>query len=232
MSGFADIHHHLIYGMDDGPSGFEEMTKMLHAAYDDGITNIVATPHATPGVELFPYKTFLQRLREARMYCSQQEMRLQIYPGAEILYTPFAAQMVADGRIPTLAKSRNVLIEFVPDVEFCTIEEAITSFRRNGFIPILAHMERYGCLMKKPGNAEHLKKMCKVAFQVNCSTIIHGRDGRTNKTIKKLLDERLIDYVASDAHNTHTRPCRMQAAYQTLLELVDEDYAEQLVGMV
>lgn len=50
---FVDIHHHLLYGMDDGPKGIEEMEAMIEAAYSDGIRIIIATPHASPGVHPF-----------------------------------------------------------------------------------------------------------------------------------------------------------------------------------
>jgi len=231
MKGFADIHHHLIYGMDDGPASFDEMTKMLQAAYENGVSNVVATPHAMPGIEPFQYSIFQARLQEAQTYCDQQGWKLQIHPGAEIFYTPFAAQMVADGKIPAMANSQNVLLEFEPDVELHTIETAVRSFRRNSFTPILAHIERYRCLMKKSHIAARVRETEGVTFQVNCSTVIHGRDGRTNKIIKTLLEEQLIDYIASDAHNTHTRPCKMRSAYEALLKVVDVDYADQLMGV-
>lgn len=66
MNGFVDIHHHLIYGLDDGPAAFQQMTGMLHAAHEDGIAAIIATPHAAPGVRPFDAALTERHLGEAR----------------------------------------------------------------------------------------------------------------------------------------------------------------------
>ena len=46
MEGFVDIHHHLIYGMDDGAQTWEQTRQMLTSAWKNGIDRIIATPHA------------------------------------------------------------------------------------------------------------------------------------------------------------------------------------------
>ena len=58
VSGFADIHSHFVYGMDDGAKTREDMEAMLVAAYADGIKSLVATPHMTPGIKPFDTEPF------------------------------------------------------------------------------------------------------------------------------------------------------------------------------
>ena len=231
MSGFSDIHQHCIYGLDDGAKSFEDMTAMLRTAYADGVRNIIATPHAIPGAEPFAYSLLLQRLREAQEYCAQEGLALRLYPGAEIMYTPAAAAMVADGKIPTLANSQNVLVEFMPDATYQTIEKGVHAFVRNGYTPILAHIERYRCLMMKIKKARQLKEAFPVAFQVNCSTIVSSKGFVISRAMDSLLKDQLIDYVATDAHNCTSRPSKMRSAYQMLVEKVGDEYAQELMGM-
>ena len=64
ITGLADIHAHFVYGMDDGARTREDMEAMLDAAYADGITSLVATPHMTPGIKPFNPDIFRLRLEE------------------------------------------------------------------------------------------------------------------------------------------------------------------------
>ena len=62
---FVDMHHHLIYGIDDGAQTIEDMKNMILTACRNGAEEIVATPHATPGREEFPGETYLSPFRMA-----------------------------------------------------------------------------------------------------------------------------------------------------------------------
>ena len=225
------MHHHFIYGMDDGAKTYEDMTAMLRLAHEDGIRSIIATPHATPGLAPFPRNLLLLRLQEARQFCAEESLDLVLYPGAEIMYTPQAAAMIADGRMPPLADTKNVLLEFMPDVLYETLERGIQELLRYGYTPILAHVERYRCLMVRAKRARRLKEEYPVRFQVNCSTVLSGKGFMTTRTIDSLLRDKLIDCVATDAHDRVYRVCRMQSAYRMLEKKVGSTYAQVLTGI-
>lgn len=59
-------------------------------------------------------RELMERIRQARDWCIQQGMQLEILPGCEIFYTPQTVRMLRDGLIPTLAESEFVLVEFLP----------------------------------------------------------------------------------------------------------------------
>lgn len=230
MTGFTDIHHHLIYGLDDGPRRMEETCAMLQRAAAQGITHIVATPHVTPGVQKFDRDAFLARLNEARQYCASQHLPLTLHPGAELLYTPLTARLLREGRVPTLGDTPYALVEFSPDVRFDVLEAAVGELLHGGFLPVLAHMERYDCLTRRVKRAIRLKQSCEVYYQVNCSTILGRRGFWANRCVDLLLREQLVDFVATDAHNTETRPARMRSAFDALREKVGPEYAAALTG--
>ena len=64
--GFVDIHHHLIYGLDDGAQTWEQTQQMLTRAGENGIRRIIATPHAEPGMRPFPMRELMERIQQAR----------------------------------------------------------------------------------------------------------------------------------------------------------------------
>ncbi len=230
MHEFVDCHHHLVYGIDDGPASRIMMSGMLQYAHTDGVRAIIATPHAIPGARPFKMDVYRTRLEEARALCAENGLDIALYTGCEIMYTDKALPMLLSGEIPTLAESDSVLIEFLPNVSYDAVVEAVLELSDEGFRPILAHVERYGCLMLHPKRAVALHEQHGARYQVNCQTVIDGAGFLRGRTIDRLLKEQMIDYIATDAHNVKTRPCRMGAAYHALIKRVDKAYADRLTG--
>ena len=159
-------------------------------------------------------------------------MDLRLLLGAEILYTDMTCRLLSEGRVPTLAGTEYVLVEFMPGVRYDALYKALEGILRAGFLPVVAHVERYACLASSPRRAAMLKDELEgVFFQMNSSTILGGRGFFSDLHTRRLLDESLIDIVASDAHNLRERPTRLHEAYQKLREDYDDIYAANLTGM-
>lgn len=225
---FTDIHHHILYGIDDGPSTPEKMYAMIDRAAAQGIHRIVATPHVTPGVKRFDEKQYHIALDAARNYVREKEYDLRFYEGAEILYTEQTCAFLQEGRTPTMAGTDFVLVEFSPDIEYKKLERALKKLLRAGYRPIVAHVERYRCLAVRPSRAIALKDELDVAFQMNCSSVLDKRGFFERRFVERMLDEEMIDFIATDAHNATSRPVRMKAAWRKLKELYGASYARGL----
>ena len=226
---FSDIHSHFVYGMDDGAQTAQEMEAMLDAAAADGVGRLIATPHMTPGVQPFHEERFWRHLLEARAYCQICRYSLNLYAGAEVLYTPALEHYMSSHALPTLANSQNVLLEFTPTIPFAEIAAAVDLLERNGYIPILAHVERYKALSGL--NIYRLKEQSSALYQVNCSTVIDGEGLFKDMQLSRWFRDELIDYVASDSHNCQARKTRMKKAYTILSKRFGVEYARRLVGM-
>ena len=227
MTGFADVHSHFVYGMDDGAGTRSDMEAMLDAAHADGIVSLFATPHVVPGVQPFDGALYLERLAEARQYCREKGYPMTLLSGAEVLYTPALQQHLLEHELPVLGDSDRVLLEFVPDIAFQEMEAALSMLKRAGYAAVLAHIERYACLFHGR-NADMLKAQFDVCFQVNAGAVL-GRQGlfRARK-IRGWFQKRLVDFVASDAHHVHRRPFQMAAAYAALEQRWGSEYAGAL----
>lgn len=230
MTGFTDIHSHVIYGVDDGAQTRAEMEALLDAAHAEGIATLYATSHVTPGVAPFDHALYERHLAQARQYCREKGYALTVQSGAEIMYTPAIGHYAAERLLPTLADSDHILMEFVPDIAYSELEGAVDLAERAGYAVILAHIERYDCLYRRQ-NARRLKERHDVRYQVNCSTIIDGRGFLRDRRIRGWLQDEMIDFVASDAHNCARRSIRMREAYGVLRQRVGEDYADWLTGL-
>lgn len=122
---FLDLHTHVVYGVDDGARTEEQMRAMLDAAAANGITTLVATPHATPGLEEFPQERYQRHLDAAQAYCQQQGYGLRLYPGAELLYNPMLRDAARENGLPTLAGTDWVLMEFLPQTSAKELENGL-----------------------------------------------------------------------------------------------------------
>lgn len=228
-TGFFDIHHHILCGLDDGARDQQMMFDMLRMAAADGITDLVATPHAEPGVRPFSQRLRLAALAAARAYCTGEGLPLRLHDGAEILFTEHAPRLLQEGYIPTLAGTDRVLVEFLPDVPFAQLERALEQLLSSGFLPVIAHAERYACLFSRPVRAAALKRDLPVFYQVNGSTLLRGTFWQKRFAFR-LLDQGLLDAVATDAHNTAGRAVCMTRAHALLESRWGEACADALTG--
>lgn len=227
---FADIHSHFVYGMDDGAQTIQDMAAMLDAAWEDGVGHLIATPHVIPGVEFFDENRLGRHLSEAHDYCQRRGYSMELFAGAEIMYTPALEQYMSGHRLPTLASTQYVLLEFTPTISFTEIMDAVNLLEKNGYVSILAHVERYRAI--SGNNIYRLKEKSSALYQVNCSTVIDGAGLLKNIQLRNWFRDGLIDYVASDSHSCRHRRTRMREAYDTLTRRFGTEYARRLVGMV
>lgn len=225
---FIDIHHHILYGLDDGPETREEMFSMLRVADAEGIGALIATPHVTPGLAPVNEALAQSRLAEANEYCLNNGLNLRIYPGAEVLYNPALANMISQGQVPALAGTRCVLLEFHARVSYREVESAVRVLQGGGYLPILAHVERYRCFRGKTWRLRRLKAACTVLYQMNCAALTGGNGFFQKKNAERLIAEGLIDFAATDAHNGSTRACDMRSFYRAAEKLVGTARAQWL----
>ena len=225
--GFVDIHHHLIYGMDDGAQTWEQTRQMLTSAWKNGIDRIIATPHAEPGMEPFPMEQLTRRIQKAQSWCDEQRMQMEILPGCEIFYTPQTVCMLREGLIPTLAGSNYVLVEFLPGAPYSELIGAAKTLTAVGYQPIFAHIERYRCL-RWPGRVQLLRERYGVSMQMNVDTICRRHSFFSQRWVNSMLRKGYIDVAATDAHNVTSRPCRMRDGYQALQKRFGQEMADRL----
>ena len=222
-----DIHHHLIYGVDDGAQTQEMMYGMLRKASENNIRHVVATSHITPGLRRFPAETYLAHLAEANDYCAAQGLNLSVHPGAEILWTEETPRMLREGYVPTLDQTWNVLVEFNTDVKAERLYDCARLLGNEGLQVVFAHIERYRVLrdIKK---IQTLKDEYGVMMQMNCGTVLHKLGFFEERWKEKVLSGGYIDMVATDAHSLEHRSCNLLACYQALGQRYGQEYADDL----
>ena len=196
---YTDIHSHVIWGVDDGAEEMEETFRMLQEAAGDGIHRIICTPHVTPGVYEFPEETFERHFEAAEEYIAKEGLPLQLYRGAEILYTDNTPRLLREKRVPTLAGTNYAMIEFSPTDSREHITDALQKVAGTGFIPVIAHMERYPAL-NKIRQVEEIRQRFHALVQINARSLIRRQPLLRRGFFDSLFKEGLVDFVATDTH--------------------------------
>ena len=220
-----DIHSHLLYGVDDGARFIEVSQEMLDDAANQGITDIILTPHYREG--MFPYRreNIGPYFDTIKGYAAQRGIRL--YLGCEYHANSEMIENIQTGRVETLAGTDYVLTEFSYSSAYGKVRNAIEELLSNGYIPVIAHAERYEVFEKDVELLDQFREMG-VLVQLNANSIL-GIDGRAIKRIcRKILKKGLADIVASDSHDMSERRINMKECMKYVSGKYGEDTAQML----
>jgi tyrosine-protein phosphatase YwqE len=118
-----------------------------------------------------------------------------------------------------------VLVEFAPGADYVLAERAVCALMHSGRVPVIAHVERCRFLTARPERLFRLKALGAL-FQINCAALLDG--GWLN--LGWLIREGLIDFVATNAHDTTVRDCRMTQTCRILERIAGSDRAQALTN--
>jgi len=225
---FIDIHNHIIYGFDDGPSTMDVVKKMLDMAIKQETAVIYATSHFQEFANDSLLNDYYAKLKEAQQYIKDQGLPLQLLPGAEVFYHTAIEESAFSYRNYRLNEtSRYILFEFPMFHTINNYLDAIFKMRLKKLRPVVAHPERYQMVLK---DYSSVVKMVNVGalMQVNCGSLL-GHFGSTVQEIsKKMLQDRLVHLIASDAHREEGRTFKMLETYELCRTFMDEKYLEEI----
>lgn len=225
-----DIHSHIIPGVDDGSRNLDESLKMLDIAADSGVDTIVATPHCNiPG----EYDNYAGPMLEERFLLLEQARKeanipIRICRGMEIFATQDLPELLCGGKVWTLNGTPYFLMEFAfsEDPAFC--EMVLDRCLAQGFLPVIAHPERYFFVQDDPQLAyEWCTSGC--ALQLNKGSVLGKFGPEPYRCAQALLDHGLAACIASDAHGAVHRTTRMSSVSESLLYDYGDDYRRLLL---
>lgn len=227
---FIDLHSHIAWGVDDGIKTKEDAIKALEQAKEDGIMGICSTPHVICGkTDTVAFQNIL--LRQQELMEIAKEMGVYIYSGAEMFMNIDFLDSLDNGIFQTLNESRYMLVEFdlSRDIHYISyIDEYLDELFCRGFIPIIAHVERFfptGLDLEMVEN--WLEMGC--LLQTNRTSLMGFQGKVIQRNAHHLVKNKMIHLVASDTHRTvGNRIEKLSDAYQVVIKLTDTEYANQL----
>jgi protein-tyrosine phosphatase len=221
-----DVHAHILPGIDDGPRDDAQALQMLRIAAEDGISAIVATPHAhhTDAAAVRQAVSRLDALAKA------EAIPVTILPGSEVRIGPGIAERHRDGEILSIAEGPYLLIELYLHDEWPLqlVERALERVITAGLRPVLAHVERYPFVQRNPRMLLPLIERG-IPLQINAGALTFREHDIERLTAETLLRARMVHVIASDAHNPHYRPPRLRAALAAAVTCCGESHVGWMV---
>jgi protein-tyrosine phosphatase len=223
-----DLHCHMLPGIDDGAVDLDMALAMARMAAADGIRTVACTPHIYPGM----YENTATGIRAAitafQAQLDQAGIALHLVEGADVHLDPTLIAGLRNGRIPTLAGSRYLLLEPPHHVAPPRFEEAVFELMTAGYVPVITHPERLTWV------ETHYDLFLRLArrgvwMQITAGALT-GRYGRRVRYWgERFLEEGQAHLLATDAHHPERRPPLLAEARDAAARLVGEAEAIHMV---
>jgi protein-tyrosine phosphatase len=224
-----DMHSHILPGLDDGADNWEQALAMARVAVNDGITEMVCTPHWVLGKYDNGKETILERFREFEAQLAAKQIPLKIHSGAELRIDASIPARLLSGELLTLNNgSGYVLLELPDETLPDNLPEFFWNLQINGFRPILSHVERNPLLRDHP---HHLFTWVEngILTQVTAVSLIEGFSEEIREFARFLVEHRLVQMLVTDTHSLRMRKPQLSGAYRVVEEIAGPEAAARMV---
>lgn len=200
LEGFVDIHSHILPGIDDGAKTVEDSLQLIRGFIEFGCQKFIATPHIMHNY--YPnnsesINSALQKLKNELIWNNLKDVSIRT--SAEHMIDSNFETILENDEVMPLAKNY-LLVEMSYLQASINFDVAIQKVASKRLFPILAHPERYIFLHNRIKKYKEYKEKG-ILFQLNFLSLTEFYGMEVQKMAFKLLEEGLIDFVASDVHN-------------------------------
>lgn len=227
MEGFVDIHTHILPDVDDGARELSQSLELLKLAGSQGTGAVILTPHYRGRFRDNVREKLTAVFDELRQAAKVECPELELYLGCEVGYEIDVSEKIADGAVLSLNNTQYVLLEFQEESFRSRILDGILEVLNFGYIPIIAHAERYEAFRKYPHLVDEVTELGAL-IQINAQSVLGKGGYGIKRYCHKLLKDHMVHFVATDAHDLNKRPPDLKLCYQRIRKKYGQFYADAL----
>lgn len=195
-----DVHSHLIPGIDDGSKSIEESIELLREFQSLGYKKVITTPHVMSDYYKNTPEIILEGLSALKDAILKEEgLSIEVEAAAEYNLDADFENIIDEGNILTFGEDY-VLFELPFFQEPPMLNDIVWKLQTKGFVPVLAHVERYAFWFDDWEKIEELKDRG-VLFQLNINSLTGHYGPEVKKAAEKLIDNNYVNFIGSDCHN-------------------------------
>ena len=204
---YAELHFHLLPGIDDGPASIEQSIELATAAAAEGTRTIVTTPHIHPQW-VIDVSSLPERVRELNAKLAARRIRIEVLCGGEL--DQEMVSRLSQGELDTIAHGPPGRRWLLLEAPLAGIDRAYTAaadeLRERGFAVVVAHPER--ALRWSDAGWETLEHELSAGsvVQINAWSVAGLYGELVRATALWLLRTAPRAVIASDAHGGSRMP--------------------------
>lgn len=222
-----DIHNHLIPNVDDGSRSIEETITMIQQYIDSGYHGAIVSSHYDKGRYIVEADKVIDGIEKIRGELDRQGIDFEIYPGNEIQIDLNSIKDISSGKVLRLNNSRYVLCELPMMTKPNYVSNVFYEMQLNGWIPIIAHPERYSYVQENPDwLLQFIKTGCLI--QINLSSI---NKPDSKDVTKELLERNMVHIIATDSHQSEWRSPNVKKELEEIKKLIGEEHFTRLASI-
>jgi protein-tyrosine phosphatase len=198
-----DFHSHILPGVDDGFKSMDDSLEELKIASEEGITDIVLTPHyicdSSYSSSASDNKKIFNKLVKQK---DKLGINVNLYLSNEIYINDNIDKLIKSKKINPI-NNKYLLIELPLNNNLINAENIIFDLISKGYKVILAHPERYMIFKKDRKRIDKYLSMG-VMLQGNYKSLFGKYGKEAKKLLKYLLKTKKITFLGSDIHKNES----------------------------
>jgi protein-tyrosine phosphatase len=196
----TDIHSHILPGIDDGAADIAASLALISGLQQSGIRQCIATPHIIGDLYRNNAASIAEALQKTKDACSNAGISMALTAAAEYMLDDYFMDLLRKKQ-PLLTLEANIILT---EISYSTtpenLNEIATAIKAEGYLPVMAHPERYLYYQNNPDKYYALTEMGFV-LQVNLLSVTGYYGKKAEKAVKFILEKQLAKLVGSDLHH-------------------------------
>lgn len=196
----ADMHSHLVPGIDDGVPDMATALKLLQGFVSMGFKKVITTPHIL--WELYPNsrQTIEAGVQQVQQAAAEAQLNIKVKAAAEYFLDDYFKEQLQSRQPLLTIEGNKVLIEFSMIAAPFDLQECLFEMQLQNYQPVLAHPERYTYLGRKKEVYDELKNLgC--LFQLNLLSLTGYYGATVQQIAEYLLRKDFYDLAGTDMHH-------------------------------